>query len=96
MIKLIKQLFQKKKEKPKFIKGQRIVLLKRAGARNKETKKYCSIENDMVLIFQEETKENFYFKVRCNFAPSSEYEAKDQSIVFFSKRNFKSIKYRTV
>ena len=91
---LLKKLFAPKPTL--FKKHDRIKVIKRVGARNAHTDKYVSIESDMVLIFLKDTDKSLIFTVRSNFHPANEYEARDNEIIYFSKKNFKAIKYRKV
>ena len=77
-----------------FNKDDKIIIFGRTGARDCRTNDYVSIEGDMVLIFVRETPDCLIFTVRCNFMPVNKYEAKDGNEVYFTKRNFSTLKYR--
>ncbi len=97
------RLFKKPKAKPIFNKGQRIRLKKDNKAYYSEflplgvcyyqVDQECTIRKDMALIYYQEDKHKIYFRVRSNFY-ASDINARDQSIVYFKKKDFKTIEYR--
>jgi hypothetical protein len=93
MLNYIKYLFQKKPVRSLFIQGEKIRLRKPTGARAISSDKYVSLNTYMCLLFQSETSDKLIFKVRCNFYTHSEFEALDGQIIYFTKKNFKAVKF---
>lgn len=52
-----------------------------------------AIRKDMVLIFVKESSTKLYFRVRSNYY-ASDINARDNSIIYFKKKDFKPINFR--
>ena len=87
---------------PLLSEGQRIEVIEDTGANYSDILpmgiiyyvpgQYCTIKCDMKLIYYSEDKDKIYFRVRANWCEGS--EAKDNSIIYFTKKNFKNLNYR--
>ena len=92
---LLKKLFAPKN--PILKPDDRIQLkAKQTGARDFYTDDYVRITKDDRLIFIKEKSNRLIFRVRTNYKPSDNYDVRDNEIIYFSKKNFKAIKYRKV
>ena len=92
---LLKKLFAPKN--PILKPDDRIQLkAKHTGARDFYTDDYVRITKAGRLIFIKEKGNRLIFRVRTNYIPSDNYDVRDNEIIYFSKKNFKAIKYRKV
>jgi len=97
MLNKLRKLFSS--PKPLFAEGQRLTPLEDMGANYSQympvgityytPNQYCSIKQDMILIYHCEDSDKIYFRVRSCFNPRST-EAIDKAIIYFKKKHFKT------
>lgn len=72
--------------------------LHKLGGTPQEAHKPCLVETDMILKAVAQDSENYYFEVFCNYttiwSEKNLQHAKNGSIIYISKNDFKTIKIR--
>lgn len=97
MIAIIKKLLNRTpKPKPYFNHSQAIRVYDKIPARKVYTNIECYIDKNMLLIYQGESEEEFFFTVRTNFYSvfgKTDY-ALDRDNVFINKELLKASKFK--